>query len=521
MFHGSSSRTDSYLPDYSALVQGLVSRFISEGRIGESPRIYIHKLLVYYLERQASEGKATGLAGIEEIRRLGDLSSKGIIELTFVGEIPRTIRPIDLDSFSLILRELARELDAVIVTGDKLSAQTAEAMGIRTLYEPTRVAGRLRIEEFFDEETMSVHLIEEVFPVAKKGKPGEWRFVTIDKRPLTRFELETIVDEIIEAARSREDSFLEIDRAGSTIVQLGSYRIVISRPPLSSRWEITAVRPLVKLSIEDYSIPKKLLDRLKEKAEGILIAGAPGMGKTTFAQALAEFYAREGKVIKTIESPRDMRLPPQVIQYSKNFATKDELHDILLLSRPDYTFFDELRGDEDFKLYVDLRLAGIGMVGVMHATTPIDAIQRFIGRVELGVIPSIIDTVIFIENGEIQKVYEVSMTVKLPTGLKEADLSRPVVEVKDYLTGELEYEIYTFGEQTVVIPVKKTKKRGKESKIKKQLEALLPGAQIEIQDNVAIVKVPHTEARLLSRRARKLRKLSQKLGVDIRIETIE
>ncbi|MDK2384033.1 MAG: ATPase, T2SS/T4P/T4SS family, partial [Candidatus Korarchaeota archaeon] len=308
----------------------------------------------------------------------------------------------------------------------------------------------------------------------------------------------------------------EIDREGSTIVQLGSYRIVITRPPLSEGWEITAVRPLVHLSLDDYRLPAKLLKRFEEKAEGILIAGAPGMGKTTFAQALAEFYASKGRVVKTIESPRDMRLPPVVTQYSKNYASPDELHDILLLSRPDYTVFDELRNDADFKLYVDLRLAGIGMIGVIHATTPIDAVQRFIGRVELGMIPSIVDTVIYIRDGRVDTVYELAMTVKLPTGLREAELSRPVVEVRDFLTGELAYEIYTFGEQTVVIPVRRPR-RGVEAKIQREVERLLPGARAEFSEGRVTIYVPKQLSRTLPRRTRRLRKLGDKYGVEIRV----
>ena len=30
------------------------------------------------------------------------------------------------------------------------------------------------------------------------------------------------------------------------------------------------------------------------------------MGKTTFAQALAEYYAYKNKIVKTVESPRDL-----------------------------------------------------------------------------------------------------------------------------------------------------------------------------------------------------------------------
>ena len=508
----------TYVPDASALIQGVVSRLISEGRIQPWSRIVIHKKIIAFLEKIAAEGKATGYAGIEEVRRLRKLADEGAIELVYTGE--SIIKNVELDIIHLnnIARELASSMDATLVTGDNVAALTAEAVGVKVLYAPAERKGILKLESYFDKETMSVHLIEGVPPIAKKGKPGSWIFTFINDEPVTRLEIESIVDEVIEQARAREDSFIEIDRAGSTIIQLGLYRIVISRPPLSSRWELTAVRPLVKLRLEDYNLPPKLVKRLEEKAEGILIAGAPGMGKTTFAQALAEHYAAKGKVVKTIESPRDMNLPPNIIQYSKNFASQDELHDILLLSRPDYTVFDELRGDEDFKLYVDLRLAGIGMVGVLHATTPIDAIQRFLRRVELGMIPSIIDTVIFIDKGRVSKVYELTMTVKLPTGLKEAELSRPVIEVRDFLTGELEYEIYTFGEQTMIVPVKKAKARGAESKIKRRIEQLFPEAEVEMIDGVAVIKVPKAYARLLSKRAKRLRKLTEKHGVQFRIE---
>lgn len=37
--------------------------------------------------------------------------------------------------------------------------------------------------------------------------------------------------------------------------------------------------------------------------------------------------------------------------------------------------------------------------------------------------------------------------------MMSADLARPVVEVSSFLTDELMYEIYSFGEQVVVIPL--------------------------------------------------------------------
>ena len=75
-------------------------------------------------------------------------------------------------------------------------------------------------------------------------------------------------------------------------------------------------------------------------------------------------------------------------------------------------------------------------------------------------IPHILDTIIFVKDGKIQKVYDISLTVKVPSGMTEADLARPLVEVKDFDTGVVEYEIYTYGEENVIVPVKQPLKNG-------------------------------------------------------------
>ena len=64
------------------------------------------------------------------------------------------------------------------------------------------------------------------------------------------------------------------------------------------------------------------------------------------------------------------------------------------------------------------------MIGVIHANSPIDAVQRFIGKIELGMIPHIIDTIIFLKDGNINKVYELKLTVKVPSGMVERRSSR-------------------------------------------------------------------------------------------------
>ncbi|MGC8734272.1 MAG: ATPase, T2SS/T4P/T4SS family [bacterium] len=310
------------------------------------------------------------------------------------------------------------------------------------------------LESLFKDNTTSVHIKSNNKVLTKVGTPGNWQLITLDKS-FSKEELLNIIHSII----NNKEALIEIDRENTKVVQLNRYRIVIVLPPVSEEIEITIAKPIRKLTLEDYlkesNVSDLLRKRIEKQAEGLLIAGAPGQGKTTFAQAITEHYANLKKIVKTLESPRDLQVSNIVTQYSKTHASINEIYDILLLSRPDYVIFDEMRNNEDFNLYVDLRLAGVGMVGVIHATSPFAAIQRFIHRIELGVIPSIIDTVIFINKGKIEKVLMLSINVKVPEGMLDPGLARPVVEVRNFEDGILEYEIYTFGEQTIIVPVKK------------------------------------------------------------------
>lgn len=207
------------------------------------------------------------------------------------------------------------------------------------------------------------------------------------------------------------------------------------------------------MSIEEYNLQPELFELLRNKSKGILVSGAPGSGKSTFTSALIELYHKDQHIIKTIESPRDLMLDDDIVQYSFTYGSHDEVRDILLLSRPDYTIYDEVRNKPDFELYKDLRLTGIGLVGVIHATKPVDSIQRFIGSIEMGIIPQVIDTVIFIDKGQVSEVLTLELTAKVPDGMLSEELARPVIVVSSFLQKKPLYEIYTFGEQVVVMPI--------------------------------------------------------------------
>ena len=302
---------------------------------------------------------------------------------------------------------------------------------------------------------MSVHLKQGQKPLGKVGKPGSFSLEEIDDTTITNVSLEKIISEILDSAESSESTNIEISKKNALVVQYKDYRITITRPPFSDAIEITIVHPIVRLGLDDYDVSEKLMKRLTEKAEGILISGPPGSGKSTLASGLANYYHNQNKIVKTFESPRDLQVDEGVTQYTKLDGSFEDSADILLLVRPDYTIFDEVRRRQDFHIFSDLRLAGVGMVGVLHANSPIDAVQRFIGKIELGIIPSVIDTVVFVKDGQIKKVYALQLKVKVPSGMFERDLARPVIEIQDFESQNLEYEIYTFGEENVIIPVSK------------------------------------------------------------------
>ncbi|NJE77043.1 PINc/VapC family ATPase [Thermococcus sp. ES12] len=516
-----------FVADTSVIVDGRLTQFLAgvEGEV----KVIIPEAVIAEIEHQANEGKAIGHVGLEELKKLREMANEGRIVLEFRGERPELwqIKRAKSGEIDNMVREIARELGATLITGDQVQRDIAIAKGIEVIYLTARKEVKHRLEDFFDETTMSVHLKAGLRPLAKKGRPGEWRLVQVRDEILTDGELEEIADDIVERAKRDPESFIELDEPGATVVQLRNYRIVIAKPPFADRIEITAVRPVKKLSIEDYELSEKLMERLKDKAEGILIAGAPGEGKTTFAQALAEWYAGMGRIVKTMEKPRDLQVGEEITQYTALNGRMEKTGDILLLVRPDYTIFDEMRKTSDFKIYADLRLAGVGMVGVVHATKPIDAVQRFIGRVELGMIPQIVDTVIFIKAGRVAKVLTLEYLVKVPSGMREEDLARPVIEVRDFETGELEYEIYTYGEEISVVPVKREEKapalRLAEKRLKQEIKKFLPDVYAEVEivsPHKAVIYADEFDIpAIIGKKGKRITELEKRIGISIDVKS--
>jgi ATPase len=483
--------------DTSVIINGQLTAQIESGSIRNSD-IIIPQAVFDELQSQASKKKEQGFIGLERIQKLKSFSGSHGLNILVSGSHPSSddVKLASSGRIDALIVDMAKQNDAVLYTSDNVQHLVARAEGLDTVFLKSEIKNEsLEFLKFFDSETMSIHLKENQFPLAKKGKPGEFVLTKLSDEILSKDYLEMISSQILDVVNVYDSSTLEISKTGASVVQHGDYRIAITYPPFSESFEITIVHPIVKLSLDDYSISEKLMERFTDSAEGIVISGSPGSGKSTLASGLANFYHNKGKIVKTFESPRDLQVDPGVTQYSKLDGTFDNSADILLLVRPDYTIFDEVRRREDFGTFADLRLTGVGMVGVVHANSPLDAIQRFIGKIELGIIPNVLDTVVFVKDGGIEKVYDLELKVKVPTGMTESDLARPVIEIRNFEDNALEHEIYTFGEENVIVPVgKRADKVGieklAEDKIKETFRRYDPRAEVEIlSDNRVKVMV--------------------------------
>ena len=530
------------VPDTSAIIEGNVEKIIKEKGLNY-PEIIIPEAVIAELEHQANKQRPTGIRGLENVKKLQDLAEIGEVSIRITGRRPTKFEKDNakLGEIDGLIRDVAKDELALLLTSDKIQAKTAEAQGIPTIYYAQEYKGAidLKIAKFFDDDTMSVHLKENVVPMAKKGKPGHIELVKLADEKITYKQLEAIAEEILEKERYDPKTYLEVDKQGAIVVQSRDLRISIARPPFSEALEITAVRPVAEVSLDQYHLSSQLIERLTNSARGILISGSPGAGKSTFAQAIAKFYDEDlNKVVKTMESPRDLQVGDTITQYAPLEGDMENTADILLLVRPDFTIYDELRKNHDFKIFADMRLAGVGMIGVVHATRPIDAIQRIASRVDLGTIPSIVDTTIYIEDGEISAIYENKLTVKVPSGMEERDLARPVIEVRDFESGTLVNEIYTYGEQTIVMDIgmveqsKKANKKDKtpvqliaEREILKTMKRIAPKASIEVSmENDRRVNIYITEKyipKIIGKGGKRITELENEIGISMNVEPLE
>ena len=107
-------------------------------------------------------------------------------------------------------------------------------------------------------------------------------------------------------------------------------------------------------------------------------------------------------------------------------------------------------------------------------------------------------------------------------------MARPVIVVKDFETGQAEYELYSYGEQIVVMPVSKESRKPSPSwrlasrEIEKEIAHHVRGPfQVEmLTDSSAVIHVPQDEAaRVIGKAGKNIDQIEKNLGLHIDVRT--
>ncbi|MEM4524098.1 MAG: PIN domain-containing protein, partial [Archaeoglobaceae archaeon] len=181
--------------DTSVVVSGMISEFIEREKVEE---IIIPEVVLAELEAQANLGRISGFKGLSEIEKIVNLAKERGIRIEFAGRRPgieeiKLARSGELDN---MIREVAREKNAILLTSDKVQSLVSKIKGVETIYLKPRVIRpeETKIVSFFTPDTASVHLREGVPPFAKRGRIGNLKVVKLRDEPMSYEEILEIAE---------------------------------------------------------------------------------------------------------------------------------------------------------------------------------------------------------------------------------------------------------------------------------------------------------------------------------------
>ena len=167
---------------------------------------------------------------------------------------------------------------------------------------------------------------------------------------------------------------------------LGNLRISLQVPPLTTMGPTFSIRRLpagiitLEQLVEQQQVPAEIstiLSRALHNRENIVIAGEPGSGKTTLANALLAKSDPSWRLI-ILEDAREISLSPRefpmLIHYnmpavgsSDRFQQRSNEIARMLHRSPDYVFLGEIQNKEDTKVAFEGFAAGIRGMATTHA----------------------------------------------------------------------------------------------------------------------------------------------------------
>lgn len=158
--------------------------------------------------------------------------------------------------------------------------------------------------------------------------------------------------------------------------------------PVAFRGTCVAVRrftlPEVTIAMFGTRHLESLISEIISRRCNVVVTGAAGVGKTTFANAMCALVDADERII-TIEDTAELALRhPHVVSFESqppNFEGNGEISVASLLRaalrmRPDRLVVGEVRGAEVLDMLAAMNTGHSGSFSTCHANSPLDAIRR-------------------------------------------------------------------------------------------------------------------------------------------------
>jgi pilus assembly protein CpaF len=159
-------------------------------------------------------------------------------------------------------------------------------------------------------------------------------------------------------------------------------------PPIAFRGTCVAVRrfTMPHVSVSDFgpATLEELAEELVARRCNVIVTGAAGVGKTTFANAFCSLVEENERII-TIEDTAELSLThPHVVSLESqppNLEGQGAISVASLLRtalrmRPDRLVVGEVRGAEVLDMLAAMNTGHSGSLSTCHANSPLDAIRR-------------------------------------------------------------------------------------------------------------------------------------------------
>ena len=122
---------EKIVPDTSVLIDHHLTGMIERNELKEVLLI-IPTVVIDELQAQASTGREIGFKGLDELKKLRELSAGGQVTVQLSGRRP-SLEEIQLAKkgrLDALIRDVARENNALLLTADFVQALVAEAEGV-------------------------------------------------------------------------------------------------------------------------------------------------------------------------------------------------------------------------------------------------------------------------------------------------------------------------------------------------------------------------------------------------------